>query len=110
MDTIIDTQQRASGTSTFIPNQQIIFANACRLWLQVSTLSEIVDTDTNKIATWAMYGEAQNKFEGKYPYQPRPPPTAWKEWRMALRQYFLGKSPEQTHDCVLLAPLSKELR
>ena len=90
MDALIDTQKKVAGTSAFVPNQCIVFANTCQLWLRVTTLSDIVVDNGKYITQWAMCGDSQNNVEDWFPYQPKPPPQAWKEWRMALRQTFLG--------------------
>ena len=105
MNAFINTQRQAAGTSAFVPNQRLVFANACRLWLRVTTLSEIIEDNGKHISLWAMYGESQNTVDGRFPYQPKPPPQAWKAWRMALRQSVLGQTKADTHKLELLAPL-----
>jgi len=56
----------------------------CRLYLNVTKLSEILDADGTSIHLWAMKGTKQNETALEYPYQPKPPPIAWKTWRDAL--------------------------
>ena len=59
IDAIVAIQREAAGTSAFIPNQQILSSNVCRLWLQISVLS---DASGQHIMDWAMYGTAQNNI------------------------------------------------
>ena len=109
MDAIIATLRTAAGTSTFISHQRIVFANACRLWLRVQVLSDIVDHTGRHIMDWAMYGNEQRTVEGRYPHQEKPPPHVWKEWRMALRQCFLCRSTGNSQCHQLLHPLQGKI-
>ena len=68
--------------------------NACRLYLKVTMLSEIIDADRNYIQQWAMNGTQQSASVLEYPFQPGPPPHAWKIWRDALHATYLDKHRE----------------
>jgi len=59
-------------------------------------LREFLDADGNSIQQWAMYGTQQNETELEYPYQPFPPPSAWKIWRDALHASYLDKHRDAT--------------
>jgi len=63
--------------------------NACRLYLNVTMLSEIMDANGEYMQQWAMHGTQQNETAMDYPYQPKPPPRAWKTWRDALHATYL---------------------
>ena len=65
-------------------------ANACRLYLRVTWQSELVTWDGNCIAGWAYRGSRQNGSDLTYPYQPKPPDEAWKEWRYMLAATYFG--------------------
>ena len=65
--------------------------NACRLYLKVTMLSEILDANGEYIQQWAMHGTQQNETAMEYQYQPRPPPRAWKTWRDAIHATYLDK-------------------
>ena len=99
MDSIITAKHKHRGTSTFIPTQRIIYANPCRLWLKVTMLSDITNENGTQIVEEHLYGTAQKKTDLTYPHQEKPPPHAWKEWRMAICQCFLGRatSASETH-------------
>jgi len=62
-----------------------------RLYLHVTMLSEILNADGTSIQPWAMYGTKQNDTALEYPYQPKPPPIAWKTWRDALHATYLDR-------------------
>ena len=109
MDALIETQRKTAGTTSFLPDQRIVFANACRLWLRITTLSDIVDASGTKIMDWAMNGEKQKTIDGEFPYQQKPPQHVWKEWRMALRQSFLRRPDDNSQDHQLLSPLQEPL-
>ena len=70
--------------------------NECRLYLNVTMLSEILDAEGNYILQWAMHGTQQSKTEIEHPYQPLPPPRAWKIWRDALHATYLDKHRDAT--------------
>jgi len=70
--------------------------NACRLYLNVTMLSLILDADGNSIQHWPMYGTQQNETGLEYPYQPLPPPSAWITWRNSLHATYLEKRIDAT--------------
>ena len=91
-EAIIDAVLRTIQAKT--PNlvkDTIWMVNACRLYLKVTMLSEILDTDGICIQQWAMNGTQQSTTVLEYPFQPRPPPHAWKIWRDALHATYLDK-------------------
>ena len=85
IESIIRAKKKHKGSSSFIPSQHIVYANACRLWLRVTMLSDIVTDDGTHIHDKYLYGTEQRQTTTQYPHQEKPPPVAWKEWRMALR-------------------------
>ena len=74
IDTILQTQQENAGSSKFISNQCIVYANACCLWLCVTLLSDITKDDRNLINPIYFHGNHQHCTSIEYPYQPKPPP------------------------------------
>ena len=96
MDAVLEAQTKAVGTASFIPNQHIVYANACWLWLKATVLSDITDEVGNNIRPCMMDGSEKCKHDITYPMQENPPPVAWREWRMAIRQSFLGQTTTPT--------------
>ena len=88
---IIKIKAKHRGSSTFVPSQHIIYTNACSLWLKVTMLSNIVNNTGTHILKKYLYGTAQRNTDTKYPHQEKSPPVAWREWRMAICQCFLGR-------------------
>lgn len=105
MDKIIEAQQQAVGTAAFIPNQRLVYANACRLWLQATVLSDITDLSGSNILSRMLDGTGKCESNIQYPTQAKPPPIAWKKWRMAIRQSFLGRAHGRLFDPPLVIPL-----
>lgn len=80
----------------FTPTQ-LEAINACRIYLQVTTIAEISnDTGTHIIpaALSGLYDESNNPIIWqssqsllKWPYQLRPPIAAWKLWKRYLKQF-----------------------
>ena len=64
---------------------------ACRLYLKVTMLSEIVDDTGQYIESWAMYGERQSNTTIQYPYQPKPPEGFGKPGEIAYTRHILGQ-------------------
>jgi hypothetical protein len=61
----------------------------CRLYLQVSRVSDITTTDGNRIATKMLAGDREDNAdlrtqEYTWPRQERPQERAWKTWRTAI--------------------------
>jgi len=88
IDAVLRTLQ--AQTSQLVKDT-IWMVNACRLYINVTMLSEILDAEGNYILQWAMHGTQQNETEIEYPYQPLPPPSARKIWRDALHATYLDK-------------------
>jgi len=78
--------------------------NACRLYLNVTMLSEILDANGEYIQQWEMHGTQQNETAMEYPYQPRPPPRAWKTLRDAIHTTYLDKR-RNADSCPLYRPI-----
>ena len=79
--------------------------NACRLYLKVTMLSENIAADGTSIQPWAMHGTKQNETALGYPYQPTPPPIAWKAWRDALHH----ASYLDRHSTDIISPLYRPI-
>ena len=93
IDDFVATARTRKGTATHVRPIQIEMANACRLYLRVTWLSEILTDDGDKIAPWAFFGRRRNPTNAlTYPYQPEPPPHAWKEWRFLLTSTYMAAS------------------
>ena len=105
LDVIINTQQEHAGLSTFISKQRIVHANACRLWLQVTLLSDITMADNKRINPAYFHGEHQGPTTIEYPYQPKPPPVAWQAWRSLLRQCFVTHCTDSHTELILYQSL-----
>jgi len=89
-EAIIDAVLRTIQAKTpQLVKDTIWMVNACRLYLNVTMLSEIMDANGAYIQQWAMNGTQQNETAMDYPYQPKPPPRAWKIWRDALHATYL---------------------
>jgi len=67
-------------------------------------LSEILDANGEYIQQWAMHGTQQNETAMEYPYQPRPPPRAWKIWRDAIHSTSLERH-RNADSCPLYRPI-----
>jgi hypothetical protein len=66
--------------------------NACRLYLQVETLSDIMAADGRHILHWAMDGRriTDNIKFHEWPNQGDPGRQAWIQWRQVLESCFCG--------------------
>jgi hypothetical protein len=58
--------------------------NCCRLYLQVTTLTDICTGDGKQISSSAWEGNPPPSSQPHWPRQPRPPNWYWDEWRTAL--------------------------
>jgi hypothetical protein len=66
--------------------------NRCRIYLQVSTLSDICTADSRKITEEAWNGLSKGGSKYHWPEQQLPPPKDWKIWQKALvKSLRLGK-------------------
>jgi hypothetical protein len=69
-------------------NMDVRFINYCRLYLQVSELSDIATAEGDRVAVGIYAGVSPNS-QGtsclEYPYQERPGPRAWRAWRKFIR-------------------------
>ena len=64
--------------------------NQCRLYLQVTLLSEIASADGKTITANYVGGtkSAHRRSTHTWPRQPRPPLKAWQNWKKRLNQVF----------------------
>ena len=93
MDAIIIAKKRRQGTSNHLPKRAIWYANACRLYLNITMLHEISTPCGKFIQQWAMDGSQTNTNETMvYPNQNKPPPYVWKVWRECILATFLAQS------------------
>jgi len=85
---IMDHFNRASYTK-----KKLQHLNACRLYLQVITLSNICDGHGSSILPAVMQGTqiTSSTTTWAWPRQHRPPEQSWTHWRSALRNCFLLK-------------------
>ena len=74
--------ERFSGTSL----SQI---NACRMFLHVTTLADIVTESGDSIEQWALDGSNQLPTTVEWPLSYKPNPSSWRKWRSFLRSQFL---------------------
>ena len=70
-------------------------------------LSDIVNPEGTHIDKKYLFGTAQRQTEMQYPHQEKPPPVAWKKWRMAICQCFLGRAMSRS-DSQLLHSLQQD--
>ena len=93
IDAIMETKTMRQGTSNHLPRTSIWYANACRLYLNITMLSEITTPCGKFIYNWAMDGsQINNNNVLVYPNQRKPPLHVWKVWRECLLATFLKKS------------------
>ena len=95
MDAFVNTMVTRKGTPSFLTMTQLYQANACRLYLKVTWVSDISNYRGNRIAPWAFLGTARNRTELVYPHQERPPESAWKVWRLLLRSSLIAVKNQQ---------------
>ena len=96
IDTILHTQKENAGSSKFISNQHILYANACQLWLRVTLLSNITKDD-NLIDPIYFHGINQSN-----------PPQAWHAWKSLLRQCFVTNRDIPMPTIPLYCPLGHQ--
>jgi hypothetical protein len=95
MDAIIETKIKRKGTTNHLPKQAIWLANACRLYLKVTMISDISSACGKYILNWAMDGSQRSTTTLVYPNQDKPPPQAWRVWRECLLASYLKKREMQ---------------
>jgi ribonuclease HI len=93
IDAIQLIKNRRKGTTNHLPKTTIWYVNACRLYLQVTMLSEITTPCGNYLEEWAFHGTRRNPNAFlKYPHQDKPPTHVWRVWRDSIRAAFLKQS------------------
>jgi len=78
MDRFRDRIEEQKGTSGNQGKYTIWHANACRLYMKVTMLSDITNPDGRSIAKWALNGSKKAITPIEYPRQQRPPEESWK--------------------------------
>lgn len=100
-DIITERERRRGIVPAFKQEDDILGMIACRLYLKVTMLSEIIDAAGHNIEQWALHSE-QNKNTNtttlEYPYQPNPLPIIWTLCAMdgnkpLEKQYIKGTMP-----------------
>lgn len=66
--------------------------NLCRLYMRATTVADISSGDGRFLPQWALQGTRRCHTRRAWPFQPRPPPSAWREWRCALSFLCVGSS------------------
>ena len=104
MDDFVNIAKQRKGSSNHVRPIQLALANSCRLYLRVTWLSDIVTIDRKHIAPWAYFGRRRSQQMGMtYPYQPNPPPHAWKEWRhLLVASYIAAAGVDMTAEVIPL--------
>ena len=97
MDRFRDRIEEQKGTSGSHGKYTIWHANACRLYMKVTMLSDITNPDGRSIAKWALNGSKKAITPIEYPRQQRPPEESWKYWRNILHSTFLTKDRTPDH-------------
>jgi hypothetical protein len=92
MDGIARTKQERKGKTEHLPKQALWYANACRLYLNITMLHEITTPCGRYVYDWVMSGEQIQDTNVLYPVQEKPPPHVWKVWRECIRATYLQKS------------------
>jgi exonuclease III len=94
IEAITKIKLERQGTVQHLNKKAIWYTNACRLYLQVTMLSDICTPCGKYLYQWAMDGNKQRDNEQiLYPYQEKPPPFVWKIWRESILAAFLkGKN------------------
>jgi hypothetical protein len=78
---------------------ELCMLNECRMFLRVSTLSDLVSMDGSTIESWAWEGSSPRPYLTKFQW-PRSPerlsPLHWATWQRALETSFLGPNGRRT--------------
>ena len=80
------------GSSAAISDTMLRNANAVRLYLRCTFLSDIASSDLLTIPDWAMNGGPPLQGSESYPAQPAPTDRMLSHWRQLLRSSFLLSS------------------
>ena len=73
IDDFVATARARKGTATHVRPIHIELANACRLYLRVTWLSDILTVDGKNVAPWAFFGRrCSTSATVTYPFQPNP--------------------------------------
>ena len=89
---LMDIFQRAG-----VPYHILLMLNACRLFLKVLTLSDIVSADGLRILEWVIWPlDAANQCNSSllWPHQECPHHRIWQVWRDTLRQLLTNNSSQ----------------
>ena len=81
---IMDRFLRIPGITT----SQLHRANAVRLYLRALTIADIAHPSGRFIPDGNLSGEWQGGSDLHWPYQPKPPPQFWAEFRRCIRRSF----------------------
>ena len=75
-----------------LPKQQNIQINTCRLYLQVATLSDIVNLDGRTVNHHFLDGNKsiQPNSTVRWPNQPLPSPQAWHLWKKVRKVFTIS--------------------
>ena len=73
MSAFRNIQIMSQGDTEYITPSDMHELNACRLYLQVTMLSDITTDDNSSIHPWALTGESRNPTQLVYPWQINPP-------------------------------------
>ncbi len=92
---IMDRFLRIPGITT----SQLHKANAVRLYLRVLTIADIAHPSGRFIPDGNLSGDWQGGSDLHWPYQPKPPPQFWAEFRRCIRHSFCTNTPshQPTH-------------
>jgi hypothetical protein len=73
--------------------------NRCRLYLQVTTISDITNGDGIRVSDNALQGiyDHHRPHYYQWPYQPSPPTSCWTIWRRSLRRCLHDKKLVLNH-------------
>jgi hypothetical protein len=73
MSAFRDIQIMSQGDTEYITPSDMHELNACRLYLQVTMLSDITTDNNTTIHPWTLTGERTNPTPITYPWQIKPP-------------------------------------
>ena len=89
-----------------VSKQCLVIINACRIFLRVIYLSDIVSADGKMVLKWATHPKRNMKHRSalKWPFQPFPSEDNWKTWRLTLLKH-LGVTTNVRNEWILHNPL-----
>jgi hypothetical protein len=83
---------------------QLLHINACRIWLQVTTIAEITNIQGNTLLHPATTGEIDQTGRPSlwkistskltWPQQPNPSKQSWRQWKLLINKITQPRSPE----------------